>query len=221
LSNENSNESPGLFSLLAAPVLIFDVIAVFLFYLGWVYVYYLYYNFSVNVHALDIPLYYFFVYALPVIITNKTDYLIAFAIVLIVLVVIKALAPRLQRNHPRLREQQLSAVVITAFFLVLLVLSHAWAQEAAQVTAADMRSGNAKTIRFTFREDPTKLYPQEFIEANNTDKLKLVVQTKDRFIVFFQPESEEKVLPMGSTYVVFNSDVRLANIEIENIRKRE
>jgi len=61
----------GLFSILATPVLIIDVVAVLLFTLGWTYIYYFYDNFGVNVHALNIPIYYFFVYALPVIYMKK------------------------------------------------------------------------------------------------------------------------------------------------------
>jgi hypothetical protein len=84
-----------------------------------------------------------------------------------------------------------------------------------------VRNGNAKTIRFIFKENSTTLYPQDFLNANSADKLKLLTQTADRFVVFYQPEGDEKDLPIGSTYVIFNSDVRLANIEIENVQRKE
>src|SRR5213075_3152769 len=100
-----------------------------------------------------------------------------------------------------LNEKNVTAGVLTLFLLALVVLGDSWAQQTAKETATVMRDGNAKSIHFFFKEDSMTLYPKDFLDANNADKLKLLTQTKDRFVVFFQPEGGEKVLPLASTYV--------------------
>ncbi len=107
-----------------------------------------------------------------------------FAGLFVVLILLKILTPTLRTKYQWLDEKKLIAGLITLFLIILLTLTDSLAKETAKETAADMRSGNAKTIRFSFKEEPEGLYPQEFVEANNTEKLKLLVQTKDRFIVF-------------------------------------
>lgn len=217
----DSSSDQGLFSLLATPVLIIDVIAILLFNLGWTYIYYFYDNFGVNVHALNIPIYYFFVYALPVIYMKKWRFTFLIGAAVLALLIAKLLKRRSPRNLSWVDEKQLTIGIITLLLLSLLTFGDSWAQQTAKETATDVRNGNAKTIRFLFKENSATLYPQEFLDANSADKLKLLTQTADRFVVFYQPEGAEKVLPIGSTYVIFNSDVRLANIEIENVLRKE
>jgi hypothetical protein len=220
LGNAKDNENDGLFSILATPVLIIDVAAVFLFNMGWTYIYYLYDNFGVNVHALDIPVYYFFVYSLPVIYANK--WCVSFLMLgfIALLIFAKLIIVRVRTRSAWLGGNKPIHMILTVCLLILLPLTHLWSQQAANDTAADMRSGNAKTIRFFFKPEMSNLYPQEFVDANNAEKLKLLIQTRDRFIVFYQPESDEKVLPLASTYVVFNSDIQLTSIQIENMRRK-
>jgi hypothetical protein len=217
----DSHTDEGLFSLLATPVLIIDVVAVLFFNLGWTYIYYFYDNFGVNVHALNIPIYYFFVYALPVIYMKKWRFILLISAGVFALVLMKLLKRRWQRELRRIGEKKITVGIVTLLLLSLLTFGDSWAQQTAKETATELRNGNAKRIRFLFKENSTTVYPQQFLNANNTDKLKLLTQTADRFVVFYQPEGDEKVLPIGSTYVIFNSDVRLADIEIENVQRKE
>ena len=217
----DSSSDEGLFSLLATPVLIIDVVAVLFFHLGWTYIYYFYDNFGVNVHALNIPIYYFFVYALPVIYMKKWRFTLLIGAAVFALLLTKLSKRRWARKLRWIDEKRLTVGIATLLLLSLLTFGDLWAQQTAKETATDVRNGNAKTIRFIFKENSTTLYPQGFLDANSADKLKLLTQTADRFVVFYQPEGDEKVLPMGSTYVIFNSDVRLANIEIENVQRKE
>jgi hypothetical protein len=214
------SEDKSLLSIIATPVLILDVIAIFLFYLGWAYTYYLYYDFGVNVSALNIPLYYFFIYALPVIYGSVFYFSLAVLIPLVVILIIKVINGHRADGFPGwLTEQSLITGVVIVSFIVMLPLSDILARKFATRTAIDMRGGNAKTIHFKFRDDPAALYPERFIKANDAGELRLLLQTNDRFIVFLQPEPDENVaeLPRGSTFVVFNSDIRLANITLENV----
>lgn len=220
-AREDSSSAEGLFSVLATPVLIIDVVAVLLFNLGWTYIYYFYDNFGVNVHALNIPSYYFFVYALPVIYMKKWRFTLVIGAAVFALLLTKLLKRRRPGKLRWIDEKRLTVAMITLLLLSLITFGDSWAQQTAKETATDVRNGNAKTIRFLFKENSATLYPKEFLDANGTDKLKLLTQTADRFVVFYQPEGDEKVLPIGSTYVIFNSDVRLANIEIENVPRKE
>lgn len=217
----DSSPEEGLFSVLATPVLIIDVVAVLFFNLGWTYIYYFYDNFGVNVHALNIPIYYFFVYALPVIYMKKWRFILVIGAAVLALLLTKSLKRRWPGKLRWINDRSLTIGIITLLLLSLLTFGDRWAQQTAKETATDLRNGNAKTIRFLFKENAATLYPQEFLDANGADKLKLLTQTADRFVVFYQPEGDEKVLPIGSTYVIFNSDVRLANIEIENVQRKE
>jgi hypothetical protein len=210
----------SLLSVIATPVLILDVIAIFLFYIGWAYTYYLYYDFGVNVSALNIPLYYFFIYALPVIYGSVFYFSLAVLIPLVVIIIIKLSARRYPSKVPAwLAGQNIITGVILVSLIVMLPLSDILARNFAMKTAVDMRGGNAKTIHFKFREDPAVLYPEQFLKANEGGGLRILLQTNDMFIVFLQPEPDENVaeLPRGSTFVVFNSDVRLATITLENV----
>jgi hypothetical protein len=223
LGRTQQSEDSGVFSTLATPVLIIDLVAVFLFYLGWTYIYFLYYHFGINVHALNIPIYYFFVYAHPVIAENELSFFVAGIILLIVLLFInnntRLLGTRcrwLSDRAPLIRKG-----VLIIFALALFPLSFQLARTTADRNAAEMRSGNAKTVYFTFKPETISSYPEEVRQANETGALKLLLQTKDRFIVFYQPVTEEAQLPIASTYVVFNADIRLATIKMSNIRKNE
>src|ERR1044071_560518 len=96
----DSSPSEGLLSVLVTPVLIIDVVAVLLFNLGWTYIYYFYDNFGVNVHALNVPIYYFFVYALPVIYMKQKQFILVIGAAVFSLLLMK-LSKRLWLNKLR------------------------------------------------------------------------------------------------------------------------
>jgi hypothetical protein len=220
MKEEDNNDEKGVISALLTPILIIDIVAVFLFFLGWTYIYFLYHHFGVNVHALDIPIYYFFVYAQPVL-SDKQYHLMAtlsLAVFIFSIYLVTHLLPKKYRWIFESRRQILQGIVVLCGVL-LFPLSFQLARQTAEKNAAKIRSGDVRSIRFFFKTDVAVHYPEEFLTANQNQELRLLTQTKDRFIVFFQPESQEKVLPFGTTYVVFNSDVLLATIEIGNVHK--
>lgn len=217
-----SDENQGLLSTLLTPILIIDIVAIFLFCLGWTYIYFLYYHFGINVHALDIPVYYFFIYAYPVIAGNVLWFVALIIIVIFFLISFRKCTEHIRNRYRQFpKDEQLLRCIVAIFLLACFPLSFYLAQKSAEESAADMRSGNAKTIRFGFKEDSVKSFPQDLVDANNAGRLKLLTQTPNIFIVFLQPDTEEEVLPYGSTYVVFNSDIHLATIKMGNVRKKE
>jgi len=222
LKETKPDEHQGLLATLLTPVLIVDVVAVFLFCLGWTYIYFLYYHFGINVHALDIPLYYFFIYAYPVIAGNMSWFIAAILVVILFSISFKKCTNGLRKKFSHLPEDgHLMRCAIAVYLMALFPLSFYLAHNSAENNAADMRSGNARTIRFIFKEDAAKSLPADLIDANNSGKLKLLTQTPNTFIVFLQPDTEEEILPFGSTYVVFNADINLATIRMGNIRRKE
>jgi hypothetical protein len=202
------------------PVLIVDTVALFLYCLGWTYIYFLYYQFGIIVHALDIPVYYFFIYAYPVIAGNVLWFGAVAVIIILFSIFLRKWAGHLRKRFKQFpKDEQLIRCAVAVYLITLFPLCFYLARKSAEESAADMRSGNAKTIQFVFKED--KPFPPDFIAANSANRLKLLTQTPTTFIVFLQPETEEKVLPYGSTYVVFNSDIHLVTIRMGNVPKKE
>jgi len=223
MTHSDSGGRAGFLSVLAAPVLIFDIVAVFLFYLGWTYIYFLYYHFGVNVHALDIPAYSFFIYAYPVLAGHVTLFsALSLALILSPPLVGRAVAA-LGGNFAWFPSDGRQALrwYVAAFLIALFPISFYLAQTSAEESAADMRSGNAKTVHFVFKESASKALPADLLKHNEEGRLKLLTQTPNRFIVFLQLDVEEKSLPMGWTHVVFNSDVHLASVRMGNVRRKE
>src|SRR5204863_7462622 len=127
------------------------------------------------------------VYSLPVIYTKKWSFTVVLGVAVGALLLTRLFSRR-RRRTGWLNEKNVTAGVLTLFLLALVVLGDSWAQQTAKETATVMRDGNAKSIHFFFKEDSMTLYPKDFLDANNADKLKLLTQTKDRSVVFFQPE---------------------------------
>ncbi|HEX8189433.1 MAG TPA: hypothetical protein VF586_13850, partial [Pyrinomonadaceae bacterium] len=185
MAQSDSGEQRGLLSILITPVLVIDLVAVFLFCLGWTYIYFLYYHFGINVHALDIPVYYFFIYAYPVVAGNVACFAAAALLPAASPLIVRWAAPRLGARcgwFPADGRRVVRAL-LAAYLAALFPLSFYLAQRSAEESAVDMRSGNAKTIRFVFKESAARALAGELVESNAAGRLKLLTQTSNRFIV--------------------------------------
>lgn len=63
----DSTESGNLLSILRNVIFF---IALYLYFIGWLYAYYVFSHFGISLDSVDIPFYYFFVYSYSVIIKN-------------------------------------------------------------------------------------------------------------------------------------------------------
>ncbi len=195
MTAKNAN-SP--FALIIANI--FFLIAVYLYFIGWIYTYYFLDHFNISFNTIDIPFYYFFVYSYSVI-TNWLS-ITVFSISIIAIYI--------------------SGVVYASkwipifIMLILFPIFFFLAGQTARSEAVKIRMGYANKITFFFKKDTINQYPSKFLEGNDKGKLKIIAQTKERFFVLYQPPSEGngKEIPFGFVYDVPRADVLLALIEI-------
>jgi len=92
-------------------------------------------------------------------------------IAILALVLTRVLKGRRRGKIRWISERRVTIGILTLLMLSLLMFGDSWAQQTAKETATDVRNGNAKSIRFEFKENSVTLYPPEFLDANSKDKL--------------------------------------------------
>jgi hypothetical protein len=185
-------------------------IATYLYFTGWVYVYYFLRDFGIALSSVNTPVYYFFVYSYGVMESNF------FWLLLIVVGVIVSLM--LCRKYKLENMRNWLVVLILA---AIFPISFYAAVRTAHKQALALRRGIAKSISFTLRKDVSENYPEEFLEANSNGDLKVVFQTEDRFYVLSQPITEDQVLPIAYTFTIFKSDVQAVTVELTDSPLKE
>lgn len=175
--------------------------AIYLYFIGWVYVYYYFHHFGISLFSLDIPVYYFFAYSNSVI-----GNLPAIAVLALLALLAYRFRQFLQKPY-----------VVGPVVIILFPLFFVLARDTGISRAEQLRIAGAKPISFILKEEVWKHYSEEFKKANDCGNLRLIYQTKDRYFVFVQPTSKEKVLPRASTYDVRADHILLATIKLENL----
>jgi hypothetical protein len=166
--------------------------AVYAYFGGWVYAFYYYEAFNVRLYALDIPLQYFFVFAF-----SAFDTLWGF---LLILGVIAALS-LLGRYYP---SRFWLAIVLLGLFLGTFYVSRSEGQK------------DASQKRFAYDGDHILLYfkgssqdsqPPDLVYNNKANRLRQLVETKDRLIVYYQPNDVAGVTPPTLIYEIERSEL--------------
>lgn len=197
-----SQDRRDIFSILANLVLL---ISIYLYFSGWLYAYYLFWHFGVSLHSVDIPVYDYIIYAYSVL---DTKWSLA---VLVGGVAVWLLAVWLERICGPALSKRRATIAIGLLLFPSLLYS---AKSAAENEALARREGNALTIRFTLKPEATPSLPRDFSEHNTQGQLRLLIQTKERYFVFYQPEGEKEVIPYANTFDISRSDVLLASIDV-------
>jgi hypothetical protein len=196
--NTLNNSDHSLLSILGKATLI---IGAYLYFCGWVYIYYFIDNFSISLASIEIPFYYFIVYAYSVIFNWLS------VIILIITLIILLIAYKYISN------KMINLLLLILLFPVLLLL----ARYKANSESLSIRRGDARSIVFYFKENSAN-FPENFIQYNKNRKLKFITKTKDRYYVIYQPASPkgaEHAISRAHIYDIRNDDVRLVEIIIE------
>lgn len=212
---KNLTDNITLLSLLRNIIFFF---AIYFYFTGWLYTYYFFNHFGISLNSVDIPFFYFFVYSYSVIINWIWILIIIIFTIFIFYLFTSVCKFKKVFNFkwiPNLNKW-IFIVVLILFFQLFFYL----AKEEANKKARDIRIGYAKAITLVFKEDATKFYPKEFIDANNNGKLRLITQTKDRYFVLYQPKGEGTAIPRAATYDIAKTDILLVKIEIKEISKK-
>jgi hypothetical protein len=181
---------PTLFSVLRDVVLL---VGIYAYFAGWIYVFYYYQEFDTPLSELEIPAYYFAVYAYSALYNFW-----GITTVLLAAVVLAFLNTR-ARAHPIL-----ISLVLLALFPILFLRARSTA-----VTDAyeDRFSGDNDRIVLFFRGETGRSYPDELIENNKANRLRFLAETKDSVVVFYQPRGESGAAPFLIVYDVSKQDL--------------
>jgi hypothetical protein len=198
----NPSENYDLLSLLSILKDLTFLMAIYLYFMGWIYAYYFFQHFGISLVSVDIPFYYFFVYSYTVIsnISNNAVFIAVGATIIYL--------------FSTMYLKKWNVIWILAVVLIILLSFPAFfdlAKDTGEKKALELRRGNVNEIVFFFKKDTAKLYPQEFISANNKGELKLITQTKDLIYVFYQTPGE--ALSHGLTYDISRTDILVAKIK--------
>jgi hypothetical protein len=210
---EDSGGNQDMLAILRNVILIQSI---YIYFMGWTYAFYLFNHFGISLNSVDIPFYYYFAYSYSVITETSAIKLVVAAFFAIYLVT--SFAPSYFKKWGL--TFYFKKWGLTLLLIVLFPIFFSIAKERADKEALYKRMGYAKTVSFVFRKDATKSYPNEFINANNRGKLKLLIQTNDRFYVIYQPQGEGKAIPYGFTYDIARADILLAKIEVLSTTKK-
>jgi|SRR5579872_21107 len=181
------------------------IMAVFLFFVGFVFHYY-YLSFMGMRHDSDQPVYIFFVNAWTAISTDWLQFgcIAAAAIVLSVL-------PSLLRDNVAFIDHHWDPLRVTMWLIFVAAsfpFMYSFSEDAAKRVAYDFREngGNSGTI-FEFTTHVYHVYGD--LRAHNTNgELRLLGQTKDTYYVFYQPYLGESPPQPGNVYAIDRSDVK-------------
>ena len=178
------------------------IVALYIYFCGWVYVYVVYTHFGVSLNALDIPFYYFFVYSYSALVGAFSYSWTVIIIALVSVAVFMLLVYLLLPDHLRRLVWALCLIILFPGFFFL-------ARREANKEIADIRTGYTKRIMLVLKKNVTEHFPKEFIEANKKGQLILLAQTKDRVFVLRQslPSGDTDQIPYGFVYDVSRADI--------------
>ena len=183
------------------------LLAIYSYFAGWIYTYHLYGHFGLSLNAIDIPPYFFFMYAYfampPFSYLNLVIATTGGAAIVLMLYI---------ATRPRFR--WIGAAILLSIFPLLAYNART---EAAK-TSARIRAEFITSVSFVFKPDVATKYPRTFLAHNRDGLLRMLTETKDRFYVLFQNPGGDS-LPIAHVYNVAKSDVLLATIDPPNIRR--
>jgi hypothetical protein len=86
-------------------------------------------------------------------------------------------------------------------------------------TAELVRSrDDGQRISFVFK--PGNVYPSDIMALNDNHMLRILSQTKERYIVFYQPPAADGIMPRAEVLQIAATDVLLATTTIPDIERR-
>ena len=190
------------------------VIAVYAYFTGWVYAYGLYSHFGLSLNAVEIPVYHFFMYSYFMLPDASWITITVVATGVVLLVVLGPILHGWVTTRPQV-------VWIGVGLLIAALPALFWmARQQALGAAIRMRSGEARIIRFAFTKDAEGRLPGAVRQHNNAGHLRVLLETKERYYVFFQPEGETEELPYAQAYSVAKDDTVLADVDVRSAPRR-
>lgn len=199
-----TKDGPGLLSIASGVI---SIAAIYLYFAGYIYCLFYYRGFGVTLESLDLSTQYFFVHSYPVLSTGwGLGLLIAFALV------VYGFAAGLLRRWVLL-------VWMIGAFPAIYYISYGTARE----EVASKRASPTSFVRFRFKSDDAKatsgdggtgngeFSTEQVVKLGDAGQLFLLLETKDRIVVFYQPPSPLPGLALTSAvqvYTLLRSDLK-------------
>lgn len=206
-----TTEGPGLLSIASGVI---SIAAIYLYFAGYIYCLFYYRGFGVTLESLDLSTQYFFVHSYPVLSTGW-----GLALLIVFGLVIYCFAAGLVRRW-------LLVVCMIGAFPAIYYISYGTARE----EVASKRASPTSFVRFRFKSDAAKgsaadggtgngatgngeFSTEQLVKMGDANELFLLLETKDRIVVFYQPPSPLPGLALTSAvqvYTLLRSDLKWA-----------
>ncbi len=167
------------------------MLTVYIYFTGWVYTYFYYKDFGVSLFSFDVPLGYFLMYSFEPLRTAKG------LIILAVFVAVAALHAAGRVPRPALVFALLAP--FPALFATALSSAHAVSHET--------RLHPIGKIVLAFKANEPGKVMQELEGYNKNEKLHLLLETKDRVTVYYQPGTIGGQLTAVRVFSVLRTDL--------------
>jgi hypothetical protein len=177
--------------------------AIYLYVSGWSFDYYFYRHFGVPLASLNVEYYSILVYSYNVITSP------AGAITFVSGFLAVAFFNHVVRS--RLSVALILCIMVPCFFGI--------GKELGTRTAELTRShDDGQRISFVFKA--RDLYPPEVMALNDRNSLRILSQTRERYIVFYQPPAADGTMPRAQVIQISATDIVMARIRIPDIERR-
>jgi len=179
------------------------IIAIYAYFAGFIYIYFLYENFGINIRLLNIPIYFYFVYSFNVVMTN-----IPVMIILFFLILLMTFLSKIGKCK----------TLLIAFLVLLLPFFFFISKNSADNATDKMRNGyDLKTIKLSFTDE--NVYEKRFIQMNKQGALKLLLKTTTDYYILLQRKGSALVaeLPTGYVHIIPKKALKSVNIFTDKI----
>ena len=177
--------------------------ASFLYVAGWNFIYYYLNHFGVPLSSVDLGLYAILIYSSNIV-TQPAG--------IIWCICAFVMGYTAQKILPRL-----AALVLT---VCILLLGSLWLGAREGIRAAELTRSSDEGQRISFVFKDSSHVPAEVISRSNEWALRPLTQTKERYVVLFQPPNKSGVMPRAFVYQIPMEVVMMAITRIPDISRR-
>jgi hypothetical protein len=194
VASSEGTTKDGLFSALKD---VLPILIVYSYFAGWIYAYAFFRSFHVPLASLGIPLQYFFMYSFSALASWRGALLILVA---------AALISWLQKQRV--------AMVVVACLLFPLVFSMALVQGTTDA-ASERNAQTNDRVLLSFKTEAMKSIPSDLQFNNQNERLRLLADTKERILVFYQPAPfAGNEIPPALVYDIAKSDLTIIKRQV-------
>ncbi|MGF6986562.1 hypothetical protein QFZ99_006103 [Paraburkholderia atlantica] len=185
--------------------------AAYFYFIAWIHLYFYYRELGISLMSLDIPIYYFIVYAYSAIDRSSIDtYLLVLAAVFAFSILDRSWSvdriPFVDIAH---------RVLLTGFLLLLFIFGYALARTQGLRQANDARLGKILyPVHLAFKDVSRSPVFAEIIVADRNFELSLITETKDNVYILREPTAKSAVSPIAFTYTLARKDLSYIKVDL-------